>query len=82
MSQHRILRHSHITKRRRAANIASLAIWSSHKVAASFGPQPCSSGACIGGLMTGAIWNAVNGECRLMAHADMRAGSRHVRLRA
>src|SRR5262249_49495427 len=49
-------------------DIASLAIWSSHKVAASFGSQPCSNGTCIGGLMTGAIWNAVNGECRLMAH--------------
>src|SRR5215510_886791 len=48
-------------------DIASLAIWSSHKVAASFSSQPCSSGACIGGLMTDAIWNVVNGECRLMA---------------
>src|SRR5262249_53313560 len=48
-------------------DIASLAIWSSHKVAASFSSQPCSSGACIGGLMTGAIWNVVNGECRLIA---------------
>src|SRR5262245_17857535 len=51
-------------------DIASLAIWSSHKVAASFSSQPCSSGACIGGLMTGAIWNVVNGECRLLAHRD------------
>jgi hypothetical protein len=43
-------------------DIASLAIWSSHKVAASFGSQPHGSSAGIGGLMTGAIWNAVNGE--------------------
>jgi hypothetical protein len=43
-------------------DIASLAIWSSHKVAASFSSQLCSGGACIGDLMTGAIWNVVNGE--------------------
>jgi hypothetical protein len=40
-------------------DIASLAIWSSHKVAASFGSQQRGS---IGGPMTGAIWNAYEGN--------------------
>src|SRR5262249_5538816 len=63
-------------------DIASLAIWGSHKVAASFSSQPCSSGACIGGLMTGAIWNVVNGECRLMALCDIARARIDVRFRA
>src|SRR5262245_49198407 len=58
-------------------DIASLAIWSSHKVAASFSSQTCSSGACIGGSD-----DRRNLECRqwrMSAHGTSRT-SRDVRL--